>query len=649
VDANLLFQYWNSLSFTPTSTTLNLSQTSFTHGTPVNVSVSVTGKGGTPSGDVGLVTTASPAENTGLGELTLQSGTAAATLNNLPGGQYQLTAKYTGDTIFAPSNSNPVTLNVSPEASTISLFGSYWSNNGNTFLPLSNGGSYPYGSYIVVDAQPRGVNAPAGALDGVPTGTIAFSDAAGAGTLSSGAVNLNIKGLAEWQPSVAFPVGGNSLSASYSGDASFSASGNATPLTFAITKVVPNTQFNAYPNLIALGSTTALTLEVDWFSGPPCLNASCTFAFPFLASPTGTATFSLGSTVLGTAPLVPGGGSGSGNAWAILNVTSLPLGTDAVTVSYGGDANYAPATSSATVVVEQSATLSASANPSSINVVESTVITATVAGVKGLPVPTGSVNFFAAGIGSDWSSTAPLSNGTAISGVLSGGYFVPGNVSINVSYSGDSTYGPASVNVPLTITQGNLPPFTLSATPVTIALPGATSGNTSTVTVTPVNGFLGPVYLSCARASSPSGAVDLPGCSVSPNSVNITGTSTVSTTMTISSTAASSSALAFPWRNWPLPNGRGWLAGNAGGLVVGLFLLAVLAQRRKRPPLASFLFLLAIASVLVACGGGGGGTSTISPPPNPGTTPGTYTFTVYGSFTANGANQAQSTVTVTIQ
>src|SRR5437016_5342940 len=93
-DAALLLEYWTSLHFTPTTTTLNISQTSFTHGTPVTVSIDVAGNGGTPSGNVGLVTTASPSVNTGLGELPLESGTVSSSFKDFPGGQYNVTAKY---------------------------------------------------------------------------------------------------------------------------------------------------------------------------------------------------------------------------------------------------------------------------------------------------------------------------------------------------------------------------------------------------------------------------------------------------------------------------------------------------------------------------------------------------------------------------
>ncbi len=88
VDAAQLFNNWNSLSFKSTSTDLSLSQTSFTHGTPVMVSVGVKGSGGTPTGGVELVTTSAPENNPGLQLLTLQSGAASASVNSLPGGQY---------------------------------------------------------------------------------------------------------------------------------------------------------------------------------------------------------------------------------------------------------------------------------------------------------------------------------------------------------------------------------------------------------------------------------------------------------------------------------------------------------------------------------------------------------------------------------
>jgi pro-kumamolisin-like protein/Big-like domain-containing protein len=650
VDGNMLVQYWNSVTFTPTATALNMSQTTFTHGTPISVSVAVTGNEGTPTGDVGFLTTQIPAPGntslTDLKELTLADGAASATVNNFPGGQYQLTARYTGDTVFATSSSTPVTLNVAPEASSVMLSGNYWNNGSNSFVPVANGGSYPYGTYITMDAQPVGASEPQGGSDGIATGTVTFSDAASSGNVGSGVVNVNVKGIAEWQPSGTFPVSSNSVSASYSGDASFNAGTSAAPLTFTISKALTYGLLSASPSHISVGSPTTLSLFVAVpYSGPPCLDGSCTFGFPFIAPPTGTATFSLGSTVLGTAPVVANVGA-SGYAWATLSVSGLPLGTDVVTANYSGDANYGAATSTSNVAVEQAPTLTASANPSTVNLVEYTSITATVGAMKGLAAPTGSVSFAAPAGGFNWwIDTETLVNGTATSAAFVPGARGPQTLQVSVSYSGDNTYGPLSMNVPVTVTSGTTAPFTLSGTAVTIAAPGATTGNASTITATPGTGFQGSVYLSCALTSSPTGASDLPTCSVPSGALTMTGTSAVSASMTISSTAPSSSASSYL-----LPAGRpGWSAGNTVAAAFVVLLLAMCAHRRQWKLATSFLILLAVIGGVAACGGGsgsGGGGGGVT---DPGTTAGSYTFTVKGAFTANGPSQAQNTVTVTIQ
>src|SRR5207253_393810 len=300
---------------------------------------------GTPSGQVGLVTAATPPVNTGVGELALEGGTVASSFKNFPGGQYDVIAKYAGDTIFAPSSSSPVTLNVAPEASTTSVFGSYFNFNSLLFVSISDGGSYPYGSYITIDAQPTGVNAAPGSTDGIATGTANFLDTASTGTASSGPVSLTSNGVAEWIPSSGFPAGTHSLSASYSGDASFNASSSTTPLTFTIIKVIPTVNLSANASRVVVGSTTALTLLVLASNTAP--------------APTGTATFYSGSIVLGAASIDPDPFNPHLGA-AILHTTALPLGVDSVTAIYSGDANCNPATSSAiNITVQQPASVSA--------------------------------------------------------------------------------------------------------------------------------------------------------------------------------------------------------------------------------------------------------------------------------------------------
>ncbi len=645
VDANLLVEFWNSLSFTPTNTSLSLSQTSFTHGTPILVNIGVTGSGGTPSGDVGLVTTATPAVNTSVASLTLQSGAASATIDNFPGGQYQLTAKYTGDTIFAPSDSTPVALNVTPEPNTITLSGSYWSNAANSFMPITAGGTYMYGTYFAIDAQPIGANAPKGGTDGIATGTISFTDVATSATLNSSPVNLNSKGIAEWQSSMELPVGASSVTASYAGDASFSAS-TSSPLAFTVSKAQTAGFLDAKPSLIAVGSPTTLELSIGTtYAGPPCAGGACTFAFPLVASPTGIVTFSLGTTTLGSVQFNSGPGVGAGGTEVDLNVSNLPLGTDNVTASYSGDANYAPATFSFSVAVEQPVTLTAIANPTTVNQAEYTQITANVMGGAGMPVPTGTVYFSGQGPGDGVSDTETLTNGAVTSKPIAGGIFPPGGpATITVTYNGDSNYGPATTTVSFTVVTGTQLPFSLSSTSISIA-PGATTGNTSSITVTPEGGFTGSVFLSCVLTTSPAGAQDLPTCSI-PSSVNITNANAVMASMTVNSTPPVNSSSTPPAPLWLLPHHPSRLLA-ATVVLMELFLVWLLVSRRTRRVLVSLLFGLALLCTLVACAGGGGGTPP--PPTNPGTTPGSYTFTVNATISQGGASEAQTAVAVTIQ
>ena len=606
VDAAQLFNNWNSLNFKPTSTNLSIGQTSFTHGTAVTVNVNVTGSGGTPTGGVALGTSS----NKGLNILTLQSGAASASVNSLPGGQYKVIARYGGDGLFASSTSNAVLLNVNAEASNLSLFGSYYMYTNNSAGVLINGGSYPLGTSIAIDAQAVGVNAPAGSTDGIATGTVTFTDVASTGTLSSGPQSMGTGNTAVWVPTV-FSVGSHSISASYSGDASFSASSSATPLTFTVTKAIPAAQLSANASTIASGESVMFQFIVGISLAPP---------------PTGTVTFYSGNTVLGTAtvtqttltePFI--------NSAASLNVTNLPVGTDSITAKYSGDANYKAATSNAVQVIvtkQPLASLTASSNGPSLLATQDLTVTAKVAGENGQPAPTGSIFFYAYGPGGSWSASQDLVNGSA-SFTFSGGYWSPGVVTVDVSYSGDSTYAASSIVVPLTM----LNVFTMTAASSASFAAGATTGNTSALTVTPLNGFTGPVYFACTIAYYPPGAQHLPTCSV-PTSVNVTSASAVTSTMTISSTGPTTSSRAKDITN------RRWLAVQSLTFIAGIIVVGLPLRRRVRGRGIALLSLIVLAGsmAMVSCGGGGGngGGHTVA-----GTTPGTYKFMVDGAYTPN--------------
>ncbi len=80
--------------------------------------------------------------------------------------------------------------------------------------------------------------------------------------------------------------------------------------------------------------------------------------------------------------------------------------------------------------------------------------------------------------------------------------------------------------------------FTLSNSgAISVSTPGATSGNTSTITVTPSGSFSGTVTLSCAVTTSPSSATSPVTCSLSPTSVAIGSSTAETATLTASTTS----------------------------------------------------------------------------------------------------------------
>jgi hypothetical protein len=191
--------------------------------------------------------------------------------------------------------------------------------------------------------------------------------------------------------------------------------------------------------------------------------------------------------------------------------------------------------------------------------------------------------------------------------------------------------------------------FTLTNTPVNIATPGA-SGN-STITITPSGGFSAPVALSCT-VTGPATAVELPTCSVAAPPV-ITSITAVSATLTVNTTAATSSSNATGQAATAFRKQRNRLMalGGDGALVAFLF-FGVPLRRCRTKTLLSLLLLGAFAAIVMGCGGAQKAANPVTTPTNPVTTPadpgttvGSYMVTVTGS---SGALTASTTVAVTV-
>jgi hypothetical protein len=330
----------------------------------------------------------------------------------------------------------------------------------------------------------------------------------------------------------------------------------------------------------------------------------------------------------------------------------LPGGTYNVSAHYAGNATYGGSDSSTvpvTVTPEGSTTsLQVLTFDSAGNQLNFTggpfgsfvYLRANVAGASGFGTPTGSVTFSDSFGALNGGNAYTLNSGDALqSGAYAatpnGVIFDAGSHVITASYAGDASFNAsASPAAPsFTITPGFFvnTPGNAEVT-VLISAPGASG--TAPVLVSYSTGFSGAISLACSGL--PAGAA----CSFSPASINATGkfTSTpVSSTLTVSTTAATAAALRLPRQR-----SERWLVFS--GFM--LFSMVLAASGRRRLPLYT-LALLTLIILVSACGGGGSKTTT--PPPPVTTTPtpaGTYTVNITAS---SGGSVSSVPFTLSVQ
>jgi subtilase family serine protease len=214
--ANLVSQ-WNTVTFNPTTTALSVTPKTVNHGSPVPFTVTVTPSSGSgvPTGDVTLVAASQAAGPINMGFWTLSGGSVSSTIDTMPGGSTLLTAYYSGDSTFASSQSVASNyFTVKPENSTTTETLLAYDQNGN---PISLT-SVPFGDFVYLRADVHGVSG-----QGVPTGNVTFADTFGA-IPGGSSFPLNSEGNTANPNGVTFDAGTHTLSASYSGDASFKTS-----------------------------------------------------------------------------------------------------------------------------------------------------------------------------------------------------------------------------------------------------------------------------------------------------------------------------------------------------------------------------------------------------------------------------------------
>jgi subtilase family serine protease len=523
IDANLLVTHWSSIKFA--STTLNLTSpaggTTITHGTSLTFTGTVTGTGNaTPTGDVAIETNSTQPQNQGQTFFPLSGGSFTGSINYLPGGTYSVWANYGGDTTNASSASAKAQITVNPEASTTYFNILDVATPATGTVALSPGSTAVYGTQLILAAQlypttyynqcfvpatpPASCNT---ATFTFPTGTVTFAD--NGITVNTAVVNAELD--AEYN--APWSVGAHSVTARYSGDASYTAS-SAAAIPFSIVKDTPvvalssaaQTPSGTYQG----GQSTVFTIQVENSAN---LTNESQFSISYsnpAAAPTGTVTVSgfpagVPTSAALHAAVDPTTNSPEGVATITAPASTL-AGTYSVTISYGGDSNYTAASSGAlsvTIVGATSGLLASTTAASftgSISPTTSIAVTGTVTGQSGKAAPTGAVLFFSSGYGLSEVAISPgAGDSSSFSATLNSQSLFQGTNLITVQYSGDGVYAPSS-----TILNAITSPLSdFSIVPVATIVPVTAGGSAAadTVNVYSMNGFSGMVSFTCTAAS----------------------------------------------------------------------------------------------------------------------------------------------------
>lgn len=437
----------------------------------------------------------------------------------------------------------------------------------------------------------------------IPQGTINFMDDWSVIQQSA----LNNSGIATMSTS-SLGVGPHWLLASFGGNSTYQPSVSS-PVQVVVNGFSTSTVIAFSANPGKLGQPETLTATVTLGSGNPAGTGA----------PTGNVAFytSLQPNLLATVPL-------NGSGAAAYTTTSLPAGTTYIQAIYqptGGFLGSSSANLPLQIAAPPVASIAVSPGAGSIATIQPLNVNVTVSGTTGNPTPTGSVTLTS---GSYSSAATTLSSGSATINVPAGS-LAAGTDTLTVQYSGDSVYGAATGTGSVVVTV----PFAISGTALFVS-PGATSGNQSTITVTPSGGFTGNVALTAALTGSPAGATNLPTFSFGTTSnISITTTAAGTATLTVTTVAP----VGCPQAANVASTGR-WMFPFELTLA-GILLLAKTRRGRCSRRISLSLLVVGFTGWLAACGGGGVTCTALSP----GTTPGNYVITVTGtsgSLTANG-------------
>jgi len=276
-----------------------------------------------PTGAIAITANGAPL---GSGSLPLNIKGFVENFSLVPG-SYAISATYPGDASYGSSSTTAnLTITKAPTTVTAGVAG----------LPVQYGDSDQIGAAVLTTSN--GI-APTGTitftLDGVPLATTSLSYEGfpyQPNTSPPSYANLNAVARATFTVS----LGSHTLAAQYSGDANY-APGTSAPASFTVTQALPSfSTWGASPASVNIGQQTTLTAHMIGSDAG--------------VAPTGTMTFYDGNAPIpGSVTYTPSGSA----VQTTLPYTPTSVGTHSISVSYSGDVNYLPLTTSvgATLIV----------------------------------------------------------------------------------------------------------------------------------------------------------------------------------------------------------------------------------------------------------------------------------------------------------
>ncbi len=417
---------------------------------------------GTPTGTVTFMD-----GNAVLASQTLTAGSATFATTALSVADHNITVSYGGDADFSASASSALVQTVNQDATTAVT---------SSVSPAVFGQAITFTA--VVSAAAPGA--------GTPSGTVTFTDGnttLGSATLSAGSATFT---------TAALSVAGHNITVSYGGDADFSAS--------ALSALVQTV------NQDVTTATVTSSVSPAVFGQAVTFTAVVSAAAPGAGTPSGTVTFTDGTTVLASQTLSAG--------MATFTTAALSVANHNITVSYGGDADFSASASSALVqTVNQdatTATVTSSVSPAVFG--QAITFTAVVsAAVPGAGTPCGTVTFTD---GNTVLASQTLSAGIA---TFTTAALSVANHNITVSYGGDTDFSAsASSALVQTVNQD------ATTTAVTSSVSPAVFGQAVT--------FTAVVSAAAPGAGTPSGTVTFTdGTTVLASQTLSAGTATFTT------------------------------------------------------------------------------------------------------------------------